>query len=308
MPTAYKDQFYVMDAGYPPAAGTALTVERFEFIDVNDDGEITSTSADTIEGDTITRVWVNDTITVDVPGVGDVTYTGVTFYTDGVPAVFTPNDGQILQDGTFVSSTYVTSATQTPVGSFGPTCFTHGTMIDVPGGRMPVERIGPGDLVLTRDHGPEPVRSVLRRDHEGSGHAAPVVIAKGVLGNDREMTLSQQHRVLVECAEAELLFGSHEVLVAAVHLVDGLGIRVAPRAQVTYFHLVFDRHEIVTADGIGAESYNLPHALATGHARCGVPSGIVDLIEHRKAPATSMKRPILKRHEVVLMAPLRVVA
>ncbi|MCU0816565.1 MAG: Hint domain-containing protein, partial [Cypionkella sp.] len=36
-------------------------------------------------------------------------------------------------------------------------CFTLGTRIDTVDGPRPVEALVPGDLVLTRDHGPQPL-------------------------------------------------------------------------------------------------------------------------------------------------------
>lgn len=154
MPTTYKDQFFRVDPGNPPAGGTALTVERAEFIDDNDNGQINPNTGDTFQGIQITSVWFNDTLTINVPGVGNVTYTGTTFYlANGDPAVFTPRDGQALQDGTFVSSTFVTNSTQMPVGTFGPTCFTAGAQIAMADGTKPVEGIVVGDLVETLDGG-----------------------------------------------------------------------------------------------------------------------------------------------------------
>lgn len=78
------------------------------------------------------------------------------------------------------------------------------------------------------------------------------------------MCVSQQHRLLIAGWRAELLTGQHEVLVPAVHLVDGNGVRLC-RAEgpVTYLHLMFDRHEVITADGLLTESF-YPGAQSVG--------------------------------------------
>lgn len=255
MPTTYSDQFFVMDPGAPPPPGTALTVQQFEYVDGDDNGFINpSNPGDTANGADITRVWVDDTITVVMDGI-EQTITGVTFYLQGQPAVFTPTDGTVLSDATFVSSTYVTQSTQIDVGSFGPPCFTAGTLIDTPDGKRPVEEIRPGDMVQTLDHGPQKVRWVGRRRISAAGEFAPIRFAEGVLGNDQPLLVSPQHRMFLSDWQNDLLFGERDVLVAAKHLVNGSTITKAPAPMITYVHILFDAHEIVTANGAASESF-----------------------------------------------------
>lgn len=255
MPTIYKDQFFQMDPGNPPAVGTALTVQRAEFLDFDDNGQINPNSNDTFEGNLISRVWVNDSITINVPGVGNIQYFGVTFYfANGDPAVFTPNDGQALQDGTFVSSTFVNTSTQMPVGTFGPTCFTPGTQIDVPSGTCAVEDIVAGDLVETMDEGAQPVRLVLRQTVRAYGCFAPILFEAGSIGNERAFMVSPEHRMLISDWRTQLMMGCDEALVAAKHLVNGRDVRFVEGGVIEYIHLLFDRHQIVFGDGCPSES------------------------------------------------------
>lgn len=257
MPTLFRDQFFTIDPGNPPAFGTSLTVERGDFIDNDDNGQINSGAAagDTFNGIAITAVWRNDTITINVPGVGNVTYTGVTLYlAGGNPAVFTPNDGQALQDGTFVSSTFVFTSTNMPVGTFGPTCFTPGARIEVPDGTCAVEEIAVGDLVMTLDDGPQPVRMVLRQQVRAAGTFAPILFEKGSIGNTRAFMVSPEHRMLISDWRAQLVTGCDDILVAAKHLVNGDDVRIVVGGVVEYIHLVFDAHQIIFADGCPSES------------------------------------------------------
>lgn len=254
MPTSYIDQFFVIDPGNPPAAGTALTMVKYNFVDNNDNGFIETGNGDTVNGLDVTRVWVNDTITVTMGGVTQ-TITGVTFYVNGGPAVFTPNDGTILQDAVFQSSTYVTSPTQTPVAAMGPPCFTAGTLIETVDGPRPVETLKAGDMVMTMDNGPQPVRWIGTRVIGGRGRFAPVRFTSGVLGNTRDILVSPQHRMLIGGWRAEMFFGEDEVLVAAKHMVDGDRIHVQPVDEVTYVHVLFDRHEVIYAEGAASESF-----------------------------------------------------
>lgn len=39
-----------------------------------------------------------------------------------------------------------------------PICFCAGAMIETPSGPRAIEYLRPGDLVVTRDHGPQPIR------------------------------------------------------------------------------------------------------------------------------------------------------
>jgi len=135
-------------------------------------------------------------------------------------------------------------------------CFARGTLIGTVEGERPVETLRPGDLIRTRDDGPQPLRWIGGRRVPGRGDLAPVVIDVGVLGNRRRLLLSPQHRLLIDGPRAELLFGDREVLVAAKHLIDGTRIRSAPCDRVEYWHLLFDRHQIIQAEGIAAESFH----------------------------------------------------
>ena len=69
------------------------------------------------------------------------------------------------------------------------------------------------------------------------------------------MLVSPQHRMLVDGARAELLFGAAEVLVAAVHLTTLPDVDQVLPYGVSYIHLLFDCHELVQADGAWSESF-----------------------------------------------------
>lgn len=67
---------------------------------------------------------------------------------------------------------------------------------------------------------------------------------------------------------AARMFETEEVLVAAAQLVGLPGITTAPPQAVTYLHLLFDRHEVVFANGAPSESlYPGPVALKSRGAR-----------------------------------------
>ncbi len=143
-------------------------------------------------------------------------------------------------------------------------CFTPGAQIMTQHGPRAVETLREGDKVLTRDNGfqelrwsgattLDPARLVFEERFR------PVLIRKDALGEGcpaRDMMVSPQHRMLRTGPVAQLYFDENEVLVAAKNLTGMKGIsRVAPQAGVTYIHMLFDRHEVVMADGCWSESF-----------------------------------------------------
>ncbi|MCJ1900971.1 MULTISPECIES: Hint domain-containing protein [Paracoccus] len=152
-------------------------------------------------------------------------------------------------------------------------CFTAGTLIDTPQGPVPVESLSVGDLVLTADHGPQPIRWIGRRRfaaHRLAAHGArltPVRIRAGALGPDMpsaDLVVSPQHRILLRSRVALRMFGTDEILVAAKQLLQIEGVDLATDlAEVEYVHILFDQHEVVRANGTATESLYLgPQALA----------------------------------------------
>ncbi len=142
-------------------------------------------------------------------------------------------------------------------------CFCRGSLILTSEGNVPVEDLRVGDLVETFDNGLQEIRWV------GSSHVNsvglltnpklyPIRIGKGALGwgfPEKELIVSPQHRVLISSKIAKRIFDTAEVLVAANKLVGIDGIEVITDVnEVDYFHILFDQHELVFANGIVAES------------------------------------------------------
>lgn len=150
-------------------------------------------------------------------------------------------------------------------------CFTVGTMIETPDGLRVIEDLKPGDLVLTRDNGAQPLRWIgMRRldsiDLRLHANLRPVRIKAAALGSnmpEKDLVVSPQHRVLVRSRIAEKMFGQFEVLVAAKQLLQLDGVELDEDLdEITYVHMLFDQHEIVMANGTAAESLYLgPMAL-----------------------------------------------
>jgi len=138
----------------------------------------------------------------------------------------------------------------------GIVCFARGTRILTANGERPIEELAVDDLVITLDHGAQPIRWIGSARVPAVGAMAPIVIEAGVLGNHSRLKVSPQHRMLLSGWQAELLTGEEEVLVAAKMLVNDQTIRREEGGMVEYFHMLFDSHEIVIAEGAPSESFH----------------------------------------------------
>lgn len=145
-------------------------------------------------------------------------------------------------------------------------CLTGGTLIDTADGARPVEELQPGDRVITRDNGMQVLRMVHSRTISGAEYRTkrafwPVRIGAGALGFGlprREMRVSPQHRMLVSHIRFALLYDEPAVLVRAKSLCGAFDrVHVdSALTEVTYYHLVFDQHEIIYAEGAPTESFH----------------------------------------------------
>ena len=147
----------------------------------------------------------------------------------------------------------------------GSICFQRGTLIRTPTGEVPVHKLREGDLIVTQDRGPQPIRWIGNSMARAEGVQAPVRFAPGTIGNRRALRVSPQHRIYVTGWKAEVLMGMDHCLVPALGFVNGTTVRqVEDGRPVEYWHLLFDQHEIIFAEGAATESFHPgPVALAT---------------------------------------------
>ncbi|MDA3856935.1 MAG: Hint domain-containing protein [Roseovarius sp.] len=226
-----------------------------------------------------TTLFPDGTRTLDVLGndmngtAGTLTITHLNGKAVVAGDIVTLNSGQQLQlnaDGTIEvvgdGDTEVFNFTYDVQSSTGETdvgivtvdsvpCFVAGTLIRTPTGEVAVERLAPGDLVMTQDDGAQPLRWIGQRRVAAQGDFAPIRIAANTFGRHRELLLSPLHRVLIRDSLAELLFGEGEVLVAARDLVNDLSVRRIEGGTVEYVHILFDRHQVVFSEGLATESF-----------------------------------------------------
>jgi hypothetical protein len=135
-------------------------------------------------------------------------------------------------------------------------CFAAGTRILTATGEVAVEQLQPGDRVVTLAGRGLPVKPVLwvgRRHVVLAGRAdaaemAPIRIKAGALGPNtpkRDLVVSPDHCLYLDGA-----------LVPARLLVNGRSVVAETgMAEVTWYHVELETHEVLVAEGASAESW-----------------------------------------------------
>jgi hypothetical protein len=274
---------YTEDAAGNPNTTITLNSNAWQTVLIDDtdlnfddsDSSQSLTGDQSIDGITFTdgsRVEAEYTITVEDPDGNTYTLVafnineaGATSYSTVEALAFVGDVGGFPPVGvplTVIANTESPSILYTELAT--PPCFTHGCMIETPTGPIAIEELRAGDFVNTVDNGPQPIRwigqtnlpqAVLLKEEK----FRPITIKKDSFGPNQpnqDTQLSPQHRVLVTGWRAELLFGEDEILIPVTKLKNDSTIRVADDIQdVSYFHILFDQHEIVTSNGMMSESY-----------------------------------------------------
>ncbi len=147
----------------------------------------------------------------------------------------------------------------------GVICFTPGTRIATPGGARLIQELRPGDRILTKDNGAQEILWSGSRRMSGARlyampHLRPIRFRAGALGIERpdaDLVVSPQHRMVLNGPAARSLFNTEEVLVKAEDLLNDLTICIDHALrEVTYIHILLDRHNIVWANGMETESFH----------------------------------------------------
>lgn len=147
----------------------------------------------------------------------------------------------------------------------GVICFTPDTRLATPYGPRMIRDLRQGDLIETRDNGPQEVLWTGHRRMTGARlyampHLRPIRFKAGALGigrPDEDLLVSPQHRMLLQGPAAMALFNTPEVLVAAEDLLnDQTVITDHTLREVTYVHIMLERHNVIWANGLESESFH----------------------------------------------------
>lgn len=191
-------------------------------------------------------------------------------WSTGSNFIFVPLPGSTFDTGSVVTSLGGWQEWTAGFNWADVTCFCAETLISTSRGLHRIDTISIGDQIKTPD-GFSRVRWIGHRV-VGAGELArfpklrPVRITAGALGNGlptRDLVVSRQHRMMVHSKIAARMFGQDQVLVPAIMLTEMPGIFIDESVdRIEYYHLLFDDHEIIFAQGAATESlFTGPEAL-----------------------------------------------
>ena len=130
-------------------------------------------------------------------------------------------------------------------------CFVTGSRIRTRRGEVAVEGLAVGDLAVTATGEARPIRWIgHRRIERPTRDQWPVRVMAGAFGEglpERDLFLSPGHAVCVEVVD--------EVFVPVDHLINGVTIFREAVAEVTYWHVELESHDVLLAEGMPCESY-----------------------------------------------------
>lgn len=317
----YSDQFYLIDAYDPPPSGTALSPIVLTITDNDEDSDFSNNGGDMIDGSVITAAYDGDAIRVQLPDGTNVDITGVTFVLADGRVLFTPTDQSVLEDATYQSTQNVQFNGNGWIRPerLMPVCFTSGTMLIGPDSEpVRIDDLKAGDELQVITQG-TPASKAVRwigrrtigvRELSADPTLRPVRICAGSLGVNvpqRDLLVSPQHRLMTESRIAKRMFDESEILIPAIRLTELPGIYVDEEIEeVTYFHILFDEHEVLLAEGAVTESlFTGPEALraVSPEARAEIMALFPQLAngEHtaeaaRLIPPGHAQRKLIERH------------
>jgi hypothetical protein len=187
-------------------------------------------------------------------------------------------------------------------------CFANGTGIQTDQGEKLIEDIQVGDMICTQNAGLQPVRWIGSRQLDSiflgqNPQSRPIKIEKDALGHrdpTRDLIVSPQHRLCIGGAMAQLLFGQKNVLLPAKSLINDRTIRrLDTLTNVTYFHMLFDDHQIVFSNGSPSESLHTGDVALTGMGAAARDEVLMLFPELATNPESTQKtaHPVLKTYE-----------
>jgi hypothetical protein len=158
---------------------------------------------------------------------------------------------ETLQFDSVVNLSVSTSGDDFVITSSTPVCFVTGSRIRTTRGEVAVEDLAVGDLAVTASGAVRPIGWIGHKPIERpSPEQQPIRVMAGAFGEGlpaRDLRLSHGHGVCVD------VMG--EVLVPVGELVNGVSIVRQEVAEVTYWHVELESHDVLWAEGLPCESY-----------------------------------------------------
>jgi hypothetical protein len=138
----------------------------------------------------------------------------------------------------------------------GGNCFLKGTLIDTPDGQKKIEDLLIGDLVTTIGGAARPVQFISAYSYKKADPSRdwvedvkPVVVRKSAISDNvpnRDLYMTRAHALYLD-----------DMLVPVCNLINGSTIVVDDAedlSELEYFHVKFESHDVIYAEGAACES------------------------------------------------------
>jgi len=138
----------------------------------------------------------------------------------------------------------------------GGNCFLKGTLIDTPDGQKKIEDLLIGDLVTTIGGAARPVQFISAYSYKKADpcrdwveDVKPVVVRKSAISDNvpnRDLYMTRAHALYLD-----------DMLVPVCNLINGSTIVVDDAedlSELEYFHVKFESHDVIYAEGAACES------------------------------------------------------
>nr|ABY79039.1 hypothetical protein [endosymbiont of Ridgeia piscesae] len=141
-----------------------------------------------------------------------------------------------------------------------------GSLIATIDGPVAIEDLLPGTLVHTRNNGPQPVLWIgsmsiapnAENQTDGMGKLSRITADSFGLGRPMpDLLLGPRARLFRQDASLITAMGTTAALAPITAFVDGdTVLEITPPEPVRVYHLAFERHQIISANGLEIESYH----------------------------------------------------
>lgn len=137
--------------------------------------------------------------------------------------------------------------------------------VRTPCGARRIENVRPGDLIVTRDNGLQPVlmvwkRTVTETDMAADPSLAPIRLktrAVGPMMPQQDLLVARAHRILVPGYRLADFPDDRSWLIAARDIVEASDAAFVDKSisELTYYNLVFEDHQAFAANSLPVESF-----------------------------------------------------